>query len=404
MAAGLAQALEWLEGLRFSELELAWLTETGAVSPALIARLADFRFTGDVDAVPEGRVVFAEEPILRVTAPLMEAQFVESRLINLIHDQTLGASKAARMRLAAPGKTLMDFGLRRAHGAEAGLMAARAAWIAGFDGTATVLAGQRFGIPLAGTMAHSFVQVFDDEAAAFEAFARARPQNLTLLIDTYDTLAAARKLVALAPKLAAAGAELGAVRIDSGDLVALSCAVRAIFDAGGLGDVRIFASGGLDEDDLLAFTKAGAPIDGYGLGTALATSSDAPSLDCAYKLESYAGVARRKRSEGKASWPGAKQVWRRLGADGRMAGDTVRLEGEAGEGEPLLIPVMRGGRRLEPPPALAESRALAAEDLGRLPPPLAALERSDYPVEIAASVRRLADEVDRRLGLKGEGG
>ncbi len=218
--------------------------------------MREFRFTGDVHAMPEGTAFFANEPILRVTAPMPAAQFAETRLINILHFQSLVAAKAARCMLAAPDKLLVDFGLRRAHGAEAGLMAARASYLAGFAGTATVLAGEKFGIPLYGTMAHSFIESFDDEAAAFEAFARARPDNLTLLLDTYDTEAAARKVVALAPRLKAAGITIRSVRLDSGDLTALSKSVRKILDQGGLAEVAIFASGGLDEDSLAAFARS----------------------------------------------------------------------------------------------------------------------------------------------------
>ena len=397
VAAGLEQALDWLESLRFSAEEIEWLAGTGRFTPALLEQLRSFRFTGEVEAMPEGRVFFENEPTLRVTASLPQAQLVETRLINLLHYQTLVASKAARMVLAAAGKTLVDFGLRRAHGAEAGLLAARAAYIAGFDATATTLAQARFGVPLSGTMAHAFVQVFDDESAAFEAFARARPDNLVLLIDTYDTEAAARKVVALAPKLTAMGIRPHGVRIDSGDLVAASRIVRRILDDGGLTDMIIFASGGLDEDDLLDFARRAAPIDGYGIGTSLTTSSDAPSLDCAYKLEEYAGLARRKRSSGKATWPGRKQVWRRYGGDGRMIGDEVGLEGEGREGEPLLQLVMRGGRRIGPPPPMSELRARASDDLARLPHPLRHLQSAAYPVMVSPGLRSLAEDVDRRL-------
>src|SRR5882724_6649159 len=246
VAAGLEQVLEFLEGLRFSADEIDWLAHTGRFGQGMLDHLAGLRFTGDVHAMPEGTVFFADEPILRITAPLPQAQLIETRLINIVHFQCLVASKAARMMLAAPSKLMVDFGLRRAHGAEAGLMAARASYIAGFAGTATVLADKLFGIPIFGTMAHSYVQMHDDEAEAFENFARARPKNLTLLIDTYDTEAAARKVVALAPRLNAAGIKVGAVRLDSGDLVALSKKVRRILDEGGLRDVTIFASGGID--------------------------------------------------------------------------------------------------------------------------------------------------------------
>src|SRR5579863_6498834 len=230
VAAGLEQALDYLETLHFSAAEIDWLKSTGRFGQNLLDYLAEFRFAGDVHAMPEGTVFFANEPTLRITAPLPQAQFVESRLINLLHFQSLIASKAVRMRLAAPDKVLVDFGLRRAHGAEAGLMAARASYLAGFAGTATVLAGEMFGIPLYGTMAHSFVEAFDDESTAFETYARARPNNLVFLLDTYDTEAAARKVVALAPKLKADGIVVRAVRLDSGDLVALSKNIRGILD------------------------------------------------------------------------------------------------------------------------------------------------------------------------------
>jgi len=247
IAAGLEQALDFLENLRFPEEELDWLARTGKFSTRLIDYLAKFRFTGDVHAMPEGTAFFENEPILRVTAPMPEAQFVETRLINILHFQTLIASKAARMVLLAPDKLLVDFGLRRAHGSEAGLMAARASYVAGFAGTATLLAERSFGIPTYGTMAHSFIQSFDDEAAAFEAFARARPEKPVLLIDTYDTDSAARKVVALAPRLKMSGIAISAVRIDSGDLAGLARNVRAILDGGGLKDTGIFVSGGIDE-------------------------------------------------------------------------------------------------------------------------------------------------------------
>ncbi len=409
VAAGLEQALDYLENLSFTGAEIEWLAGTGRFSAKLIDYLRAFRFTGDVHAMREGTVFFANEPILRITAPLPQAQFVESRLINLLHFQVLIAAKAARVMLAAPGKVMVDFGMRRAHGAEAGLMAARASYLVGFDGTATVEAGRAFGIPLYGTMAHSFIETFDNETAAFAAFAQSRPDNLVLLLDTYDTEAAARKVVALAPRLKAAGITIRGVRLDSGDIDALSRSVRRILDAGGLSAVTIFASGGLDEDALAAFTRAGAPIDGLGVGTALTTSSDVPALDCVYKLQEYAGVARRKRAVNKATWPGRKQVWRRYGADGRMAGDVLGLDAPSlpspasgggrggGGGEALIEQVMQGGRRLRPSPSLDEIRRHAKRELERLPEPLRRLEAGmTYPVEIADELKVLAAEVDRR--------
>ena len=394
MAAGLEQVLEFLENLRFTKSDIGWLRGLGRFSDDFLDRLGTLRFTGDVDALPEGTVFFPDEPVLRVVAPMPEAQLVETRIVNLLHFETLIASKAARFVLAAPGRTLVDFGLRRAHGAEAGLLAARASYLAGFDGTATVLAGQRFGIPLYGTMAHAFVQACDSELAALEGFARAYPEGSTLLIDTYDTEAAARKVVALARRLAPEGIRIAAVRIDSGDLGEHARRVRAILDDGGLHSVRIFASGGLDESMVQRLAR-GSPIDGFGVGTNLVTSQDAPGLDCAYKLQEYAGRARRKRSEGKATWPGRKQVHRRLGADGRLEGDTLTLVGEPAEGRPLLEPVMRGGRRLTEAPSIDAVRRHAAEALAQLPDALGDLAPSGpYHVEVAACVRRLAEEVD----------
>ena len=395
MAAGLEQLVEFLETMRFTPDELAWLQSLGSFSTNFLNRLAGLRFTGDLDAMPEGTVFFPDEPLLRLTAPLPQAQLVETRLINLVHFQTVIASKAARMVLAAPGRQLVDFGLRRAHGAEAGLLAARASYLAGFAGTATVLANRDFGIPITGTMAHSFVQAHDDEATAFERFARVRPQALTLLIDTYDTERAAGIVARLAPRLAADGITIGSVRLDSGDLAAHARKVRAILDEAGLRHIRIFASGGLDESSLLALCRGDAPIDGFGVGTSLATSADAPALDCAYKLQEYAGRPRRKRSEGKATWPGRKQVFRRFDAAGRIAGDVVALVGEAVDGEPLLQPAMRAGRRVADFPALAEARAHAAAALAQLPEPLRRLEPHTVPVEISRGIRDLVARMDR---------
>jgi nicotinate phosphoribosyltransferase len=396
VAAGLEQAVGFLEQARFAQAELDWLAASKHFPQGFVDRLADLRFTGEVHAPPEGTVVFADEPIIRVTAPLPEAQLMESRLINILHFQTLIASKAARMALAAPGKTLVDFGLRRAHGAEAGLMAARAAYLAGFAGTATVPAEPRYGVPIYGTMAHSFIQAHDSEAAAFEHFARSRPQSVILLIDTYDTEAGAEKAARLAPRLAADGIELAGVRLDSGDLADHARKVRAILDGHGLRGVSIFASGGIDEDRLLEFEAGGAPIDGYGIGTALTTSSDAAALDCAYKLQEYGDRPKRKRSEGKATWPGRKQVFRRYGAAGVMAGDVLTVEGDERDGEALIRPVMRGGKRIADLPALAETRAHCAAQLARLPAHLKRLDSEPrYEAEVSDALRALAADVDR---------
>jgi len=397
LAAGLESALTYLENLHFSPGDIDWLKSTGRFSPSLLDYLRSFRFTGEVHAMPEGTVFFPDEPILRVVAPLPEAQVVETRLVNLMHYQTLIASKAARMVLAAPSKQLIDFGLRSAHGAEAGLLAARASYLAGFAGTATVLAGKCFGIPIFGTMAHSFIVAHDRESVAFENFARAQPDNVTLLIDSYDTEAGACKVVALAPRLRASGIRIRGVRIDSGDLIDLSKKVRHILDAGGLGDVTIIVSGGVDEDVLTDLAAAGAPIDGFGIGSSLTTSSDAPALDCVYKLQEYAGVARRKLSTGKATWPGRKQVWRTFAPDGRMSCDVLSVEDDHQSGQPLLQLVMKAGQRLQNREPLDHIRARAARNLGDLPEPLRQLRDQTYHVDVAPALRQLATEVDRRL-------
>jgi nicotinate phosphoribosyltransferase len=396
MAAGLADALDYLETLQFSAAEIAWLKSTNRFRQNLLDYLTAFRFTGDVHAMAEGTVFFPHEPILRVTAPLPQAQLVETRLINILHFQTLIASKAARMVLAAPGKALADFGLRSAHGAEAGLFAARASYIAGFSGAANVLAGERYGVPIVGTMAHSFVQVHDDESTAFEHFARSRPDGVVLLIDTYNTEAGARKVVALAPRLKADGISIRGVRIDSGDLVAMARKVRGILDDGGLKDVIILVSGGIDEDVLTQFIAAGAPIDGYGIGVNLTTSQDAPAMDCAYKLQEYAGQPKRKLSEGKTTWPGRKQVWRSVGTDGHLGGDILSLETDIQPGTALIEHVMRDGKRM-PRPTLVDSRARAARELALLPEPLRRLEADvSYPVKVAPALTALAKKTDER--------
>ncbi len=398
LAAGLEQALDFLEQLRFGDEELTWVEQSGLFRKDFGEHLRGLRFTGDVYAVPEGTPFFPHEPVLRVVAPMPQAQLVESRLINLVHYETVVASKAARSVLVAPGKLLVDFGLRRAHGAEAGLLAARASYIAGYSGTATVLAAPRFGIPLFGTMAHSFVQAHADEAAAFADFAQVFPASTVFLIDTYDTEAAARKVVALAPQLQQAGIAIKGVRLDSGDLAAHACNVRRILDAAGLTRATIFASGNLDEYRVRELLAAGAPIDGFGIGTSLVTSSDAPFLDAVYKLQEYAGTPRRKRSSGKATWPGRKQVYRHYRDDGLLDHDVVTLEADVQPGQPLLQPVMRGGCRLQAAPGLDALRAHAKRQLAILPQHLRELASSTEPyrVEIAPVLQELAARLDQQ--------
>lgn len=397
IAAGLEQAVEYLEQLRFTADELDWLAGPGEFPKAFVQYLHGWKFTGDVHAMPEGTVCFANEPLLRVTAPIMEAQLVESRLINLLHFQTLIASKAARCVLAAPDRELVDFGLRRAHGAEAGLLAARASFLAGFDATATFLAEKLFGIPSLGTMAHSFIQTHDDETEAFYDFACSQPQNVVLLIDTYDSERGARRVVELAPRLQAQGIVIRAVRIDSGDLNQVARRVRSILDAGGLAKVNIFCSGNLDEYQLQDLLAQGAPIDGFGIGTRLDVSSDAPYLDCAYKLQEYAGRPRRKRSPRKATWPGRKQVYRRYSPDdGRMIGDVLALADDQQDGEALLQPVMRGGRRLQLGSPLVVLRERARAQLARLPDSLRQLHDAPvYPLTISHRLQVLVSQLDQ---------
>jgi len=397
IAAGLDQVLQYLDSLVFSSSEIAWFERAGGFNRRFLDYLAELRFAGEVHAMPEGTVFFPNEPILRITAPMPVAQLVESRIINLLNFETLIASKAARCVLAAPGKFLVDFGLRRAHGAEAGLLASRASYLAGFSGTSAVLAGAELDIPVFGTMAHSFVQAHTLERDSFAHFAAARPNNVTFLIDTYDTEAAAQKVVDLAPELLGQGVTIRSVRLDSGDLAAHAFKVRRILDAGGLAQVGIFCSGGLDEYQLQDLLSVGAPIEGFGVGTSLDVSADAPCLDAAYKLQEYAGQARRKRSEGKATWPGRKQVYRRYAADGTMSGDALTLESDPQDGTPLIVPVMRNRQRLAQE-SLAQLRSRAAAELARLPQGRRRLEdcATPYPMEVSQGLRELTEALDRQ--------
>jgi nicotinate phosphoribosyltransferase len=393
IAAGLEQAVDYLRDLHLTSEDLAQLRATGLFREPFLDWLGMLRFTGDLHAIPEGTVVFGNEPLLRVTAPLPEAQLVESRLVNLLHFQTSIASKAARCVLAAPGKTLVDFGMRRAHGSEAALYAARASYLTGFAGTATMLAHPRFGIPVFGTMAHSFVQAHDTESGAFEHFLDSHQSAITLLIDTYDTETAAHRVVELARRRT--DRKIASVRLDSGDLAALARRVRAIFDAAGLREIGIFASGGLDEHSVAKLVVGGAPIDGFGIGTSLDVADDCPALDCAYKLQEYAGRPRRKRSAGKATWPGAKQVYRHRNSRGELERDTVAAASEPPSGDPLLSAVLRAGQLVAPLPTLDAIRRHTATELSALPPVLRGLDtHAEHRVDISAELVALAARVD----------
>ncbi|HEX3235664.1 MAG TPA: nicotinate phosphoribosyltransferase [Gemmatimonadales bacterium] len=390
VAAGLEDALDFLHALRFSSSALAHLRTLGLFDEAFLEWLVGFRFTGEVRAVPEGTVVFADEPILEVSGPILEAQMVESALLNFCHLQTLLASKAARVVLAAGGRSVAEFGLRRTPGIDAAMKAARSAYIAGCELTSNVLAGMEYAIPVTGTMAHSFVTAFTSEMAAFRAFAETFPAGAVLLLDSYDTVAAAHKAVEVAGLLAQQGRRLAGVRLDSGDIVGLSRQVRAILDAAGLAGVPILVSGGLDEHAVEAYLAAGAPIDAFGIGTRMNVSADAPSLDMVYKLVRFDGRDILKLSQDKETWVGEKQILRTRRADGRFAADVLALEDEpvpAGA-EPLLQPVMARGELLRPHPALDEVRAHCAAQLASLPEELRRLRDAGvYPVSYSRALR-----------------
>ena len=398
LACGLDDVLRFLEGLRFERPALDRLASLDApFADAFLRRLEELRFTGDVLALPEGTPVFPNEPLLQVVAPLPVAQLVESFVLNQIHHQTVVASKATRVVTAAAGRRVVDFGMRRMHGTDAALKGARACWIAGVDATSNVLAALRYGIPASGTMAHSYVQAHASEAAALGAFAALYPET-TLLVDTYDTEEGVRRVIELARQLGPAF-RVRAVRIDSGDLGALARAARRLLDVAGLPEVEIFASGGLDEERVDALLRAGAPIDGFGVGTHMGVSNDAPELDMAYKLVAYAGQDRLKTSPGKELLPGRKQV-RRLEESGRAVRDVLSRDAETLAGRPLLETVMREGERTGAGRAtLADARARAAAELARLPEPVRALApaRPPYPVEISPALCEEARKVRVRV-------
>lgn len=394
VAAGLEAALDYLENLHFTEADIAFLRKEPAfktVSREFFEYLRAFRFTGDVQAMDEGTLVFAEEPILQVTAPVLAAQIVETYLLSVINFETLIASKAARVVTAAEGRGVLEFGTRRAHGPEAGVRAARAAYLGGCVATSNVMAGCRYGIPLAGTAAHSWTQVFPSERASFEALLETFPGRAILLIDTYDLLTGAEIVAAL-------GQPVPGVRLDSGDLLAKSRQVRAILDRRGLTETRIVASGDLNEYKIAELVAQGAPIDSFGVGTDLATSRDAPALAVVYKLVEIERAGRveykTKFSEEKVHWPGRKQV-HRFSVGGAYESDLLSRAGERVEGaEPLLRPVMIAGRRTVPRRSSAEIRAQVLDHLGRLPAPYRALsDAPTYPVKKSVALERLLDDV-----------
>ncbi len=390
MAAGLSDVIDFLETFRFSDTDIDYLRQLRLFTDDFLHSLAAVRFTGDVWAVPEGTVVFPNEPIVQVIAPIVEAQLVETFVVNQIHLQSVMASKAARVVEAAHGRPVVDFGARRAHGTDAALKVARAGYLAGMAGTSNLLAAREYGIPPFGTMAHSFIQAFDDELDAFAAFARLYP-GTTLLIDTYDTLRGVDHAVELVKR----GFDVAGIRLDSGDLGALSKAARARLDAAGLNHLEIVASSGLDEYRIAALINDGCPIDAFAVGTRVVVAQDAPALDMAYKLVEYDGAGRTKFSSGKVIYPGRKQVARRL-EDGLFAGDTIGAPDEDLDGELLLVPVMKNGRHL-PQPDLTESRNRAREQIGRLPPQLRSLEATgwSYPVDVSPGIAAELEKLRR---------
>ncbi len=395
VAAGLDDVLDALEHLHVSDVEIEYLKRLGIFSQPLLDWLRAFQFTGDVYAVPEGTVVFANEPLVQIIAPIADAQIIETMVLNQVHFQSVVASKAARLMAAAGGREVVDFGSRRAHGSDAALKVARASWLVGAAGTSNVLAGSRYGMPVFGTMAHSYIQAHDDELAAFAAFAREFPET-TLLVDTYDTLDGVRKVIELRQRLGASF-RVHAIRLDSGDLAALAVDSRRMLDEAGLGGVRIFASSELDEDRIAAMIANDTPIDAFGVGTRLAVSPDAPDLDMAYKLVEYAGKPRMKLSSHKVLYPGRKQVFRACG-EGELAGDVLGRFDEKLDGEPLLVPVMRDGRRLSAGAvSLEESRRYCRQQLARLPVSLRQLSPAEppYAVPVSESLKRDLERVRR---------
>ncbi len=404
IACGLSDVLSHLERLHFTNDDVAYLRTLGLFDDAFLEYLLALRFTGEVWAVPEGNAVFAGEPLIRVTAPLIEAQIVETFLLNCLNFQTMVASKAARIALACGDRQFVDFSPRRDHGADAALKAARASFVGGAAGTSSVLAGRLYGIAVVGTMAHSYVMSFEREIDAFRAYVEDFPGNATLLVDTYDTLEGVRNAIRVAAERAVGDPGVAAIRLDSGDLVELARQSRRLLDAAGLAEVRIFASGDLDEYRIAEVLEAGAPVDAFGVGTQLGTSGDAPSLGGVYKLVEDAHGAKLKLSAGKATLPGRKQIYR-FSKAGRykykvMTHDVMALDGETGiEGEPLLRRVMAGGKFLDEPESLEALRNRCEDTLRRLPDEIRSLKAAaaPYPVSLSSGLKELTAEATARV-------
>ncbi|MCW4029489.1 MAG: nicotinate phosphoribosyltransferase [Candidatus Bathyarchaeota archaeon] len=400
--AGLEEALEYLQTLKFTEEQLGYLTKQG-FRPDFLDYLRDFKFTGEVWAMPEGTIAFPNEPLLRVTAPIIEAQLAETFLLNSINLQTMIATKASRVVQAAKGKTVIEFGLRREPGIDAGMKVARSSYIAGCQGTSNVLAGMAYGIPVFGTMAHSFIMSYPKEIDAFRAFSKTFPNKTTLLIDTYDDIVGAEKAATVAKELEAKGHRLGGVRLDSGDLAEVSRKVRKLLDAKGLNYVNIFASGDLEEFKIAQLLEDGAPIDAFGVGTKMGTSADRPYLDGIYKLcETQNGDGSfnpiMKLSKDKITHPGRKQVYRFFSNDGNFRKDHIALTEETVEAKPLLEKVMENGKQIKATPTLQEIRETAKANLAKLPAQYKVLTNAPaYPVELSIKLQKLIDKVRRQI-------
>ena len=393
ISCGLEQALDYIANLRFEPDSIEYLRSLDLFSERFLAYLSEFSFTGDVWAIPEGEAVFEREPFLRVTAPLIEAQLLETFLINCITFQTMVASKAARVAIAARDQSFVDFSLRRDHAADAALKAARAAFVGGASGTSNVLAGKIYGLPVSGTMAHSYVMAFEDEEAAFRAYMRDFPESAVLLIDTFDIEEGARRAARVANELREDGMKLRGVRIDSGELAPLARSVRKILDEAGLERTEIILSGDLDEYRVKDLLDDDVPVDSFGVGTQLGTSADAPTLGGVYKLVADSRGPKIKLSAGKATLPGCKQVYR-VETGGHYERDVIALESELVEGRALLQKVMSGGRKTAPSPSLPEIQKRCRASIASLPEALRSLEsQEDYKVEISEELQGLIAEM-----------
>jgi nicotinate phosphoribosyltransferase len=399
VSAGLQDVLEFFEQFQIDSADIDYLRARRIFTDDFLAFLKGLKFTGDVWAIPEGRLFFKDEPVMEVTAPIVEAQIVETFIINQINFQSLIATKAARCVHAAGARSVVDFSLRRTHGIDAGMKVARSSYLTGFAGTSNVRAGQHYGIPIVGTMAHSFVSSFEHEIDAFRAFVSSFPNNSTLLIDTYDTVAGARKAVQVAKEMAARGERLQGVRIDSGNLAKLAVDVRNIFDEAGLKDIKIIGSGGLDEYDLAEFSDAEIPYDSYGVGTKMGVSADAPWSDIAYKLVEYDNRPVLKLSTGKVSSPGKKQTFRVCDKQGQLQKDIIALRGENVAGaEPLLKKVMTEGKITVPLPSLEEIRSVFLSEFAKLPEPIKAIRNpSHYLVEDSVRLQEHCANVEQQV-------